>query len=105
MKYARDRFAAELRPVGEARRATEDAAADSLTGLATGAAPAAHHRTFTLAARWQSSAVAATLLGIPGVTPVDSRTVRTGGTLPGLSRLFGVWTRVAAALTCQAPYC
>jgi D-amino peptidase len=61
--------------------------------------------TATLAVRWQSSAVAQTLLGIPGVTAVDPRTVQAVGTPPDLFRQFGVWMRVASALTNQAPYC
>ena len=61
--------------------------------------------TVTLAVRWQSSSVAETLLGIPGVTQVDTRTVQATGTAPELFRQFGVWMRVASALTNQAPYC
>jgi D-amino peptidase len=49
--------------------------------------------------------VAETLLGIPGVAAVDPRTVRAVGTPPDLFRQFGVWMRVASALTNQAPYC
>jgi D-amino peptidase len=59
----------------------------------------------TLAVRWQSASVATTLLGIPGVTAEDSRTVRAGGPLPALYRQFGVWMRVASSLTNQPPYC
>ncbi|MCX4679209.1 M55 family metallopeptidase [Streptomyces sp. NBC_01433] len=104
VKYARDRFAAELRPIGEARQAIEQAAAHSLTGRAADAAATAH-RTSTLAVRWQSTSVASALLGITGVTSVDSRTIEADGTLPDLYRLFSVWTRVATALTNQGPYC
>ncbi|MEV6112543.1 hypothetical protein AB0L59_08425 [Streptomyces sp. NPDC052109] len=59
----------------------------------------------TLTVRWQSASVAATLLGIPGVTADDSRTIRATGALPALYRQFGVWLRVAASLTHQRPYC
>ncbi|MEU6555728.1 M55 family metallopeptidase [Streptomyces sp. NPDC046915] len=103
VKYAHDRFAARLRPAAEARQEIEDAVARSLSvrprvvGAAAGDA--------TLAVRWQSSSVAATLLGIPGVTATDSRTVEASGRLPSLYRQFGVWTRVAASLTNQPPYC
>ncbi|BAU87831.1 D-aminopeptidase [Streptomyces laurentii] len=45
------------------------------------------------------------LLGIPGVTGTDSRTVSARGPLPGLYRQFGVWMRVAASMTNQPPYC
>ncbi|MES4902198.1 hypothetical protein [Streptomyces sp. NPDC000395] len=49
--------------------------------------------------------MAATLLGTPGVTSTDTRTVQAQGALPGLYRLFVVWMRVAASLTNQQPYC
>jgi D-amino peptidase len=45
------------------------------------------------------------LLGIPGVTLRDSRTVQVTGVVPDLFRLFSVWISVAAALTGQRPYC
>ncbi|WP_221355954.1 M55 family metallopeptidase [Streptomyces beigongshangae] len=104
VKHANDRFAAELPPLTEARQAIETAVAGSLTTQHAGA-PTAHSGPSTLTVRWQSASVASALLGIPGVTLVDSRTVQAGGHLPGLYRLFGVWTRVATALTNQAPYC
>ncbi|MFE2581092.1 M55 family metallopeptidase [Streptomyces sp. NPDC059378] len=104
VKYARDRFAAELRPAEEARAAIEKAVAARLS------APPAFTDTAvtapsTLTVRWQSASVASTLLGIPGVTSKDTRTVQAQGALPGLYRLFGVWMRVAASLTNQPPYC
>ncbi|KMS92958.1 MULTISPECIES: M55 family metallopeptidase [Streptomyces] len=103
VKYARDRFAAELRPEAEARGAIEEAVARALTpGPGRPAPPAAEA---TLTVRWQSASVAATLLGIPGVTAEDARTVRATGELPALYRQFGVWMRVAASLTNQPPYC
>ncbi|GAA4071062.1 M55 family metallopeptidase [Streptomyces shaanxiensis] len=104
VKYAHDRFAAELRPADEARRAIEDAVASSLSAPLTPPAVASAAPS-TLTVRWQSASVAATLLGIPGVTSTDSRTVQAQGALPGLYRLFGVWMRVAASLTNQPPYC
>jgi D-amino peptidase len=150
VKRAIDRFAAELRPVPEARAAIEAGVAAALraasgetastdilvprpAGLrpagdpapaggpdpAGGPAPAggdsvarggaAPARALsdrpTLAVRWQSATVASLLLGIPGVTLRDSRTVAVSGTAPDLFRLFGVFNRVAAALTNQPPYC
>lgn len=103
VKYVRSRFAAELRPESEAHAAIEETVASALaTAGERGQAEAA---TATLAVRWQSSAVAETLLGIPGVTAVDTRTVQAVGTPPDLFRQFGVWMRVASALTNQAPYC
>ncbi|OXY98754.1 M55 family metallopeptidase [Streptomyces diastatochromogenes] len=103
VKYAHDRFAARLRPAAEAREAIEEGVARALTQRpALPPAPAAEA---TLAVRWQSASVASTLLGIPGVTADDSRTVRVSGDLPSLYRLFGVWMRVAASLTNQPPYC
>ncbi|GHI05821.1 peptidase M55 [Streptomyces cellostaticus] len=103
VKYAHDRFAARLRPAGEAREAIEEEVARALS--VPPARPSAPAAEATLAVRWQSASVPATLLGIPGVTAEDSRTVRSTGPLPALYRLFGVWMRVAASLTDQRPYC
>ncbi|MFG2356771.1 M55 family metallopeptidase [Streptomyces sp. NPDC048521] len=103
VKYAHDRFAAELRPEAEARKAIEETVARALTPLPR--RPAVSEAEATLTVRWQSASVAATLLGIPGVTADDSRTVRATGRLPSLYRQFGVWMRVAASLGHQAPYC
>ncbi|MFE0508384.1 M55 family metallopeptidase [Streptomyces sp. NPDC058964] len=103
VKYARDRFAAELRPEAEARRAVEEAVAAALSAVPERPSVPAGERTLTV--RWQSASVAATLPGIPGVTATDSRTVEARGQLPSLYRQFGVWMRVAASLTNQPPYC
>ncbi|MGV9785485.1 M55 family metallopeptidase [Streptomyces sp. NPDC003435] len=103
VKYARDRFTAELRPADEAREAIEEAVATALS--APRAAPAVPPVPATLTVRWQSASVTSTLLGIPGVTSVDPRTVQARGTLPSLYRQFGVWMRVASSLTNQQPYC
>ena len=103
VKYARGRFAAELRPAEEARAAIEKAVAASRSTPSN--TPAADADPSTLTVRWQSASVASTLLGIPGVTSVDARTVQAQGMLPSLYRLFGVWMRVATSLTNQAPYC
>ncbi|AEY90909.1 D-aminopeptidase [Streptomyces hygroscopicus subsp. jinggangensis 5008] len=103
VKYARDRFAAELRPQAEAREAIEEAVARALSQDPPRPAPSAAEATLTV--RWQSASVAATLLGIPGVTAEDPRTVRASGEMPSLYRQFGVWMRVAASLTNQPPYC
>ena len=103
VKYARDRFAADLRPADEARTAIEKAVAAGLSAPRKAVAAAAG--TSALTVRWQSASVASTLLGIPGVASTDSRTVQAQGTLPALYRLFGVWMRVAASLTNQPPYC
>ncbi|MFG2379138.1 M55 family metallopeptidase [Streptomyces sp. NPDC048504] len=102
VKYARDRFAAELRPAEEARAAIEKAVA---VGLSTVPKVSADPADRSLTVRRQSASVASTLLGIPGVTLTDTRTVQAQGALPSLCRLFGVWTRVAASLTNQPPYC
>nr|BFD85031.1 M55 family metallopeptidase [Streptomyces sp. Xyl84] len=103
VKYARDRFSADMRPSEEARTAIEKAVAAHLS--ASPKAPAATAAPAALTVRWQSASVASTLLGIPGVTSVDSRTVQAQGAAPHLYRLFGVWMRVAASLTNQHPYC
>ncbi|MFY4719436.1 M55 family metallopeptidase [Streptomyces sp. LaBMicrA B280] len=103
VKYAHDRFAAELRPAVEARTAIEAAVAAALTPPPPRPAPSAAEATLTV--RWQSTTVPATLLGLPGITAENSRTIRATGELPSLYRQFGVWMRVAASLTGQAPYC
>ncbi|MFH8614963.1 M55 family metallopeptidase [Streptomyces sp. NPDC017979] len=103
VKYARDRFAAELRPAQEARTEIEETVAAGLAVRPKSAV--AVPDSCTLAVRWQSASVASTLLGIPGVTETDSRTVQARGALPALYRQFGVWMRVAASLTNQPPYC
>ncbi|ACU74718.1 peptidase M55 D-aminopeptidase [Catenulispora acidiphila DSM 44928] len=110
VKYVRSRFAAELRPENEARAAIEDTILAVLNEMPADdgehtSSDAVSDAESTLAVRWQSSAVAETLLGIPGVTAVDPRTVQAVGTPPDLFRQFGVWMRVASALTNQAPYC
>jgi D-amino peptidase len=102
VKYARDRFAAELRPVPEAQAAIEAGVARGLSRLPS-VGPV--NRQATLAVRWQSASVAAQLGVIPGTRARDSRTVEVSGPLPGLYRLFGVFMRVATALTNQPPYC
>jgi D-amino peptidase len=102
VKDARDRFAARLRPVPQARAAIEAAVAQGLRDIP----PAARvTEPATLAVRWQSASVAAQLLAVPGVRPRDSRTIEVTGPLPGLYALFGVFMRVATALTSQPPYC
>ncbi|WP_030683558.1 M55 family metallopeptidase [Streptomyces cellulosae] len=103
VKRARDRFAADLRPAEEAHAAIEEAVATSLSTQRTTSAVPSDPSTLTV--RWQSASVASTLLGIPGVTSEDTRTVQAQGNLPSLYRLFGVWMRVAASLTNQPPYC
>ncbi|MGC7098742.1 M55 family metallopeptidase [Amycolatopsis lurida] len=103
VKRAHGRFAADLLPVAHAHHDIETAVATALsTRPPTAAATGGTH---ALVVRWQSASVAAILPGIPGVTTTDSRTTRTTGELPALYRLFGVWMRVAASLTNQAPYC
>ncbi|MEW2275985.1 M55 family metallopeptidase [Streptomyces griseofuscus] len=105
VKTARDRFAAELRPAAEARHAIQTAAHDSLSVLSS-REPIPARDPATLAVRWQSAAVAAHLLGIPGVTPRDSRTVEVTAPMPRLYQLLGLFLRVAATLTGPAhPYC
>jgi D-amino peptidase len=105
VKYARDRFAAELRPVGQARAAIEEAVAAGLRGVADAPPPAGGDTPVTLAVRWQSASVAAQLTGIPGVTARDSRTVEVTGPAPRLYRLFGIFLRVASSVTGEHPYC
>jgi D-amino peptidase len=132
VKHARDRFAAELLPVPEARAAIEATAKRALGGFtapastasaSTASASAASASTASawaasagaasawaasdhqLAVRWQSATVASHLIGVPGVRKRDDRTVEVDGTMPDLYRLFGVFLRVATAVSGQAPYC
>src|SRR6201994_3831233 len=100
VKYARDRFAAELRPVPEAQAAIEAGVAE---GLARLPAVSPVNGEATLAVRWQSASVAQQLTAIPGTRARDSRTVEVSGPMPQLYRLFGVFMRVATALTSQPP--
>jgi D-amino peptidase len=102
VKYFRDRFAAELRPVPEAQAAIE---AGVTRGLARLPAVGPVNPEATLAVRWQSASVANQLTAVPGTELRDSRTVAVSGPLPRLYRLFGVFMRVATALTNQPPYC
>jgi D-amino peptidase len=122
VKQARDRFAAELLPVPEARAAIEATAKRALGGFTAPAstspgsiasASTASARTASaraasdhqLAVRWQSATVVSHLLGVPGVRKRDDRTVEVDGSMPDLYRLFGVFLRVATAVSGQAPYC
>jgi D-amino peptidase len=103
VKQARDRFAAELRPVAQAREAIEQAVAGAVRD---GSAPVRPRQDLrTMAIRWQSASVASQLAGVPGVTLRDSRTAEVTGAMPDLFRLLGVFLAVAAALTGQPPYC
>jgi D-amino peptidase len=102
VKFARDRFAAELRPVPEAQAAIEAGVAQGLARVPAGGAVDVQA---TLAVRWQSASVAHQLTAIPGTVARDGRTVEVSGPLPELYRLFGVFMRVASALTNQPPYC
>jgi D-amino peptidase len=112
VKHARDRFAAELLPVPEARAAIEATAKRALGGFTAPASPASASTASAraasdhqLAVRWQSASVASNLLGVPGVRKRDDRTVEVDGSMPDLYRLFGVFLRVATAVSGQAPYC
>jgi D-amino peptidase len=105
VKRARDRFVAELDPVGQARDRIEAA-----VRMAVGTKPGSRSVPSvadlpTLTVRWQSASVASHLLGIPGVTLRDGRTVEVMGPMTEVFRLFGVFLRVATALTHQPPYC
>ncbi|GAA0595808.1 M55 family metallopeptidase [Kribbella sandramycini] len=101
VKHAKDRFAAQLVPVAEARTAIETAAA-----LALGALPAvAPQGDHTLTVRWQSASVASHLTAIPGVTRRDDRTVTLTGDMLQLYRMFNLFLRVATAVTSNPPYC
>ncbi|TDD52305.1 peptidase M55 [Kribbella antibiotica] len=102
VKYAKDRFAAQLVPVLEARTAIESGAAAALASLPTVTARPASR---VLTVRWQSASVASHLQAIPGVTRVDDRTVTVTAGMPQLYRLFNLFLRVATAVTSNPPYC
>jgi len=107
VKRASDRFAAELRPIAQARESIEHAVASALGDA--GRPPAHQARPGpdprTLAIRWQSASVPSILAGIPGVTLRDSRTAQVTGSMPDLFRLLSVFISVAVALTGNSAYC
>ncbi|TWD81909.1 D-aminopeptidase DppA [Kribbella amoyensis] len=104
VKFAKDRFAAELVPVPDARATIEATAQLALRNLperprADGAAPR------RLAVRWQSASVGSHLTAIPGVKRQDDRTVTVEAPMIDLYRLFNLFLRVATAVTSNPPYC
>jgi D-amino peptidase len=102
VKFARDRFAAQLVPVAEAREAIETTTSEALTNLHPVAKiPGAR----TLTVRWQNASVASHLTAIPGVNRRDDRTVTVDGETLYLYRLFNLFLRVATAVTSNPPYC
>lgn len=128
VKYAKDRFAAQLVPVAEARaqiEATTTAALQTVArsntparpaevagaagpaaGVAGGAAGLAGDRgDRLLTVRWQSASVASHLTAIPGVRKRDDRTVEVESSMHDLYRLFCLFLRVATAVTTNPPYC
>ncbi|MFF1818417.1 M55 family metallopeptidase [Kribbella sp. NPDC058245] len=102
VKYAKDRFAAQLVPVAEARAAIESGVASALGSLSAVSPPQASR---TLSVRWQSASVTSHLQAIPGVIRVDDRTVTVTGDMVQLYRLFNLFLRVATAVTSNPPYC
>jgi D-amino peptidase len=102
VKFAKDRFAAQLVPVAEARAAIETTSAEALGDLTT---PATGAGLRTLAVRWQSASVASHLTAIPGVSRRDDRTVVVEGEMLELYRLFNLFLRVCTAVTSNPPYC
>ncbi|GAA3125732.1 D-amino peptidase [Kribbella aluminosa] len=102
VKFAKDRFAAQLVPVTEARAAIETTTADALRSLRT-SDPQPGPR--TLAVRWQSASVVSHVTAIPGVTRRDDRTVVVEADMLQLYRLFNLFLRVCTAVTSNPPYC
>ncbi|MEP7025730.1 MAG: M55 family metallopeptidase [Actinomycetota bacterium] len=105
VKEARDRFAAKLLPVAEAREAIEQSVAAAVRARADAGRMVAETAPRTLAIRWQSASAASQLEGIPGVKLRDSRTTEVTGAMPDLFRLLGVFMRAAVAMNGQGPYC
>jgi D-amino peptidase len=101
VKFAKDRFAAQLVPVAEAREAIETATTQALANLAA----ASDHGIHRLTVRWQSASVALHLGAIPGVERQDDRTVTVEGEMLQLYRLFNLFLRVCTAVTSNQPYC
>jgi len=102
VKFAKDRFAAQLVPVVEAREAIESTTADALANLTQPTRPTGPR---TMAVRWQSASVASHLTAIPGVTRRDDRTVTVEADMLQLYRLFNLFLRVCTAVTSNPPYC
>ncbi|TDW79701.1 D-amino peptidase [Kribbella pratensis] len=102
VKFAKDRFAAQLVPVAEARESIEATTAEALRTLSKPDAPTGPR---TLAVRWQSASVASHLTAIPGVTRRDDRTVTLAGDMLHLYRMFNLFLRVCTAVTSNPPYC
>ncbi|MFI5729638.1 M55 family metallopeptidase [Kribbella sp. NPDC051587] len=102
VKYAKDRFAAQLVPVAEARAAIESGVTSAL-GSPPAVSPQQASR--VLSVRWQSASVASHLCAIPGVTRRDDRTVTVTADMVQLYRLFNLFLRVATAVTSNPPYC
>ncbi|GAA1658820.1 D-aminopeptidase DppA [Fodinicola feengrottensis] len=106
VKWAIDRFAAKLRPAVQAREAIRTGARDAVRRAKNkGGKVKPVPGTATLAVRWQSASVASHLLGIPGVTARDGRTIQTTAAMPDLFRQFALFMRIASTLTHQPPYC
>jgi D-amino peptidase len=103
VKYAKDRFAAQLVPVAEAQAAIEDAARTALQNLRGVTANRTATRRLTV--RWQSASVASHLTAIPGVVRRDDRTVTVEADMLHLYRLFTLFLRAATSITTNPPYC
>ncbi|MET9268859.1 M55 family metallopeptidase [Kribbella sp. NPDC003557] len=102
VKYAKDRFAAQLVPVAESREAIESTTAEALANLPQPTHPTGPR---TMAVRWQSASVTSHLTAIPGVTRRDDRTVTVEADMLQLYRLFNLFLRVCTAVTSNPPYC
>jgi D-amino peptidase len=102
VKFAKDRFAAQLVPAIQAREAIETATTQALTDLTAPSGDGGPHR---LTVRWQSASVASHLTAVPGVTRRDDRTVVVEADVLQLYRLFNLFLRVCTAVTSNPPYC
>jgi D-amino peptidase len=103
VKFAKDRFAAQLVPVAEARAAIETGVEAAVRTPRT--TPTVSRSAHRLAVRWQNASVASHLPAIPGVARTDDRTVTVEAPMPDLYRLFNLFLRVATAITSNPPYC
>ncbi|TCC39834.1 M55 family metallopeptidase [Kribbella sindirgiensis] len=102
VKFAKDRFAAQLVPVAEAQQSIETTTTEALANLTPPSPPTGSR---SLSVRWQSASVASHLTAIPGVTRRDDRTVTLDGDMLQLYRMFNLFLRVCSAVTSNPPYC
>ena len=105
VKQARDRFAAQLLPVAQAREAIEQSVAAAVRARAD----AACRRRRPGPAPWPSAGSPRvprrSSRGSPGSSSGTAARREATGAMPDLFRLLGVFMRAAVAMSGQGPYC